>query len=264
MEELAVVRVVALKVPNRRFDGTEGVSRPPQVGDIGTIVHKVDELCIVEAVDKDGYTIWLADFSPDEVEEVVFRVNKWEKLMGERVDHVTAEIAGITQDVRATFGELSGEQLNWKPGEGKWSIAQCLDHLIKSNSGFASDFAKLADGGRKSSFFEKYSPLSGVMGRFLIKAVTDDSKKAKAPTKKVVPPSDLSADIVDTFCSHLASIGKKIEPLGDVDPKKTILTSPILAIFTYSLDDAYTVIVEHSKRHVRQAKRVMESADFPR
>lgn len=183
--------------------------------------------------------------------------------MSERVDYVTSEIAAITDDVRKAFGGLSVDQLNWKPGEGKWSVAQCLDHLMKSNSGFAVDFKRLGSGERKSSFFEKYSPLSGVMGRFLIKAVTDDSKKAKAPTKKVVPPSDLDADIVKKFCEHLDSIGTKIEPLGDIDSKKTILTSPIIAIFTYSLDDAYTVIVEHSKRHVRQAKRVMEAEGFP-
>lgn len=184
--------------------------------------------------------------------------------MSERVNYVTTEISGITKDVRSTFGGLSDDQLNWKPGEGKWSIAQCLDHLMKSNSGFSRDFDSLASGSRKSSFFEKYSPLSGMMGRFLIKAVTDDSKKAKAPTKKVVPPSDLPQEIVEFFCSDLDAIGKRIEPLGDVDPKKTILTSPILSIFTYSLDDAYTVIVEHSKRHVRQAKRVMESDGFPK
>lgn len=183
--------------------------------------------------------------------------------MSERVEYVTSEIAGITNDVRGTFGTLSAGQLNWKPGEGKWSIAQCLDHLIKSNNGFSGDFDVLASGSRKSSFFEKYSPLSGMMGRFLIKAVTDDSKKAKAPTKKVVPPSDLAPEIVEEFCQHLDSIGQKIEPLGEIDSKKTILTSPILAIFTYSLDDAYTVIVEHSKRHVRQAKRVMETDGFP-
>jgi hypothetical protein len=33
---------------------------------------------------------------------------------------------------------------------------------------------------------------------------------------------------------------------------------------TYTLDDAYTVLVEHSKRHIRQAKRVMEAEGFPK
>jgi hypothetical protein len=42
------------------------------------------------------------------------------------------------------------------------------------------------------------------------------------------------------------------------------VSSPFLAVMTYTLDDAYTVLVEHSKRHIRQAKRVMEAEGFPK
>lgn len=184
--------------------------------------------------------------------------------MNERTTYVSSEAHRIADDARSAFGSFSSEQLNWKPGEGQWSIAQCLDHLIRSNDGFVPDLEALGTGTRKTRFFEKWSPLSGVMGRFLIKAVTDDSKKAKAPTKKVVPPSDLGQEIVENFCGHLESIGDKVRLLGNVDERRTVLTSPIVPIFTYSLDDAYTVIIEHSNRHIRQAKRVMAADGFPK
>ncbi len=32
--------------------------------------------------------------------------------------------------------DLNEEQLNWKPGPEKWSIAQCLDHLAVTSSKF--------------------------------------------------------------------------------------------------------------------------------
>jgi len=70
MDELSIVRVVKLNTSDRRFDGTEEVKRPPRVGDIGTVVHKVGGLNIVESVDRDGLTIWLADFTSDELEEM--------------------------------------------------------------------------------------------------------------------------------------------------------------------------------------------------
>ena len=57
--------------------------------------------------------------------------------------------------------------------------------------------------------------------------------------------------------------GLAMEAIAGVDRKKTVVTSPFLVIFTYTLDDAYTVLVEHSKRHIRQAKRVMEADGFP-
>lgn len=183
--------------------------------------------------------------------------------MNERIKSIVAEMGAAADDVTATFGSLSGEQLNWKPGETSWSIAQCLDHIIKTNEQFYPEFKRLASGARKNSFWENYSPFTGIGGRFLIKAVSEDSKKAKAPSKAIVPPSDVDANIVEIFAGHVAEVNKKIESAGEIDLKKTVVTSPFLAVFTYTLDDAYTVLVEHSKRHIRQAKRVMNSDAFP-
>lgn len=183
--------------------------------------------------------------------------------MDERIDYITSEMRKVADDVKSTFGELRPDQLNWKPGEKSWSVAQCLDHIIKSNEQFYPEFAKLASGERKNSFWENVSPLTAWGGRFLVKAVSEDSKKAKAPSKAIVPPSDIDAWIVDKFAEHIAEVNKKIEAVADADRKKTVVTSPFLAILTYTLEDAYTVLVEHSKRHIRQAKRVMEAEGFP-
>lgn len=183
--------------------------------------------------------------------------------MDERIESIISDMSAVAEDAKVTFGMLSNEQLNWKPGEKSWSVAQCLDHIIKTNEEFGPEFARLSSGARKNSFWENYSPFTGWAGRFLIKAVSEDSKKAKAPSKAIVPPSDIESGIVDRFCDHIAEVNKKIEAVAEVDRKKTVVTSPFLAIFTYSLDDAYTVLVEHSKRHIRQAKRVMEADGFP-
>jgi len=170
----------------------------------------------------------------------------------------------VANDARSSFGGLTPDQLNWKPGEKSWSVGQCLDHLIKTNEQFYPEFEKLASGNRRNSFFENWSPFSGFFGRFLIKAVSEDSKKAKAPSQAIVPPSDIEGDIVDRFVSHIGEVNDRVEKCEGADRIKTIVTSPILAVFTYKLDDAYTVLVEHTKRHIRQAKRVMEAEGFPR
>ena len=183
--------------------------------------------------------------------------------MDERIRSIVSDMNAVADDARATFGSLNADQLNWKPAEKSWSIAQCLDHIIRSNTEFYPEFEKLASGTRKNSFWERISPLTGWGGRFLIKAVSEDSKKAKAPSKAIVPPSDIDPNIVEIFANHIADVNQKIEAVASADRKKTVVTSPFLAVFTYSLDDAYTVLVEHSKRHIRQAKRVMASDRFP-
>ncbi|MBK8465089.1 MAG: DinB family protein [Chloracidobacterium sp.] len=183
--------------------------------------------------------------------------------MDERIQYITSEMSKIADDARVSFGGLSAEQLNWKPSEKGWSVAQCLDHVIKTNHEFDAEFQKLASGKRQNSFWENYSPFSSWAGRFLINAVSEDSKKAKAPSQRIVPPSDVSGDIVEKFVEHMAEVNKQIESCAGVDREKTVVTSPFLFVFTYKLDDAFTVLVEHTKRHIRQAKRVMESESFP-
>ena len=75
LREYDVVRVVRLDEPDRYFDGTKSVMRPPRIGDVATICHEnrapdPSASVVVEMVDDDGMTIWLADFERDELELV--------------------------------------------------------------------------------------------------------------------------------------------------------------------------------------------------
>jgi hypothetical protein len=79
LNELDTVRVVRLNTDDRHFTGSPGVLRSPRIGDTGAIVHAYDPTdisapFIVECVASDGLTVWLADFSTDELElEIRYR-----------------------------------------------------------------------------------------------------------------------------------------------------------------------------------------------
>ena len=183
--------------------------------------------------------------------------------MNGRVNQVKTDLGEISRDAGESFGSLSGEQLNWKPSADAWSIGQCLEHLIKTNEQFYPEFERLASGNRKNTFWQNYSPFTGIGGRFLINAVSNDSKKSKAPSRNIVPPGEIGDDIVAKFTENFSDVADRIDACESADLKKTIVSSPFLSVMTYTLDDEYTVLVEHSKRHIRQAKRVMASEGFP-
>lgn len=183
--------------------------------------------------------------------------------MNDRIRNVTYELKEIIEDARSSFGSLSIDQLNWKPAAESWSVAQCLDHLIKTNEQFYPEFERLASGSRKNTFWQNYSPFTGMGGRWLVNTIKNDAKKVKAPSKDVVPPSEIPADIVERFTANIRDAVSKIEACSSADLKKTVVSSPFASVLTYTLDDAYTVVVEHAKRHIRQAKRVMETMGFP-
>ena len=185
--------------------------------------------------------------------------------MDERIKEVTSDLSQVSDDAKAAFGSLSPAQLNWKPAENSWSVAQCLDHLITTHSQYFPLFDRLAKGEAKPTFWEKASPLSGFFGRFLIRSLDPANlKKMKAPGKAQPSASEIDGDIVDRFCAHQHQISEHLQRIpAAVDPVKTIITSPLLGIVTYSLDDCYSILVVHCQRHFGQARRVTENEGFP-
>jgi len=169
----------------------------------------------------------------------------------------------IADDTKKTFGNLSAAQINWKPSATGWSVGQCFEHLIKTNELFYDELEKIGNGTRKNSFLESYSPLSSFFGNLLINSLKKDSRKFKAPTQKIVPPSEIDANIVEIFAAHQSELIAKIKRTESADWRKVKVTSPFMKLITYRLSDGYQVVVEHEKRHVRQAERVTQTEGFP-
>ncbi len=185
--------------------------------------------------------------------------------MNKTIETVKAEFDKVTAEAKSLFGNLSAEQLNWKPSTEKWSIAQCLDHLIVSNSTYYMQFEKVASGKHKNSFYQNIKLISKFFGDYLIKetgAVV--AKPMKSPAAFVPSQSEITASIVSDFEKHQQKFSAVIEQLEKNDLEKTIISSPALKIITYSLTDVLTILVGHEQRHLTQAKNVLKHESFPK
>ncbi|MCD9187135.1 MAG: DinB family protein [Pyrinomonadaceae bacterium] len=180
------------------------------------------------------------------------------------MNEIISELERISEDVRKNFGGFSAEQINWRVDADSWSVGQCFDHLIKSNELLFDEFDKVARGDRKNSFWENWSPLSSLGGNLLINSLKKDERKIKAPTQKIVPPSEIEAGIIEKFTAHQDELIGKIKKCEKADPQKTIITSPFIKLMTYKFGDGLKIIVEHEKRHFRQAERVTQAENFPK
>ena len=179
------------------------------------------------------------------------------------MSEIISELQTITDGTQKTFGKFSAEQINWKPSETGWSVGQCFEHLIKTNELFYGKLDEIAAGKQKNSFLENYSPLSGFFGNLLISSLKKDERKFKAPSRKIVPPSEIDANIIEIFAAHQAELIGKIKQTETANWNKTKITSPFMKLMTYKLSDGYKIVVEHERRHFRQAERVTKENNFP-
>jgi DinB superfamily len=176
-----------------------------------------------------------------------------------------SELEQISANAQQIFGNLSAEQLNWKPNAESWSVAQCFEHLIIINSKYFTDLDCIINGERKQNFWENYSPLSGFFGNLLFKSLSPQTvRKLKAPKIATPSASNISPTIIEDFAKHQAELADKIRQTENLDLKKIIITSPFAKSVTYSLFDTYRIIITHEKRHFAQAERVLQTQGFPK
>jgi hypothetical protein len=183
--------------------------------------------------------------------------------MNGELSNLISELEAISGDARKTFGNLSPAQINWKPSADDWSVGQCFEHLIKTNALFLPELERVASGGRRNSFLENYSPLSSFFGNLMVNSLKKDGRKFKAPSPKIVPRSDVDARIVEQFAAHQADLVERIRKTTAADWEKTKITSPFMRLITYKLADGFRILVEHERRHLRQASRVTQAENFP-
>ena len=166
--------------------------------------------------------------------------------------------------VLENFRKISHKQFNWKPSPASWSIAQCLEHLVISDRSYFQVLEKIINGKYTLSFWEKYSPFSGLLGKMLIDNLQEEVKRKTKTSDKLVPAmSEKDPSFINDYLENLDTFMKYISACRQVDLNKTIITSPMLGFVTYSLKDAITFLPEHEHRHINQAIRVKEHPGFP-
>src|SRR5690349_11368783 len=102
--------------------------------------------------------------------------------------------------VEAELSEISVQQLNWKPSPETWSIAQCLEHLIISDSCYFTVLEKITAGNYQMSFWEKHRPFTKMFGRFFRDQLREQVKKKMTAPKKIQPPIfEKNFDLIEDY-----------------------------------------------------------------
>lgn len=184
--------------------------------------------------------------------------------MNAELDGLIQNARTIAADARSSFGKLSTEQLNWKPSAERWSIAQCFEHLITSNKGYLPIIEDVRKGKKKSTIWERLPVLPGLAGKLLIKSLDPAStRKLKAPTRFQPAQSNISPAVIDDFVTLQDEVIEGMKSTSHLDLENIVVTSPVASFVTYSMMDAYRIIVVHERRHFQQAQRVTAEAGFP-
>lgn len=169
-------------------------------------------------------------------------------------DYFQQTYTGLEQSVSG----LTADQLNFKPAEDKWSINQCLEHIVLTER-------MLFDEARKT-METPASPKRRKDVKFsdeeIIKGISDRSHKAKAP-EELIGKGKYSE--VDQALSELKNDRKAVldylasRPISDL--RNHVSYSPYGPTDGYH---AFLYIAGHTARHTGQIEEIKASPGFPK
>lgn len=181
------------------------------------------------------------------------------------MNEVISEYKKVGEAVKKTFGNLSAEQINWKPSAEIWSIGQCLEHLIVTNNLYFPNIQKVIDGKHRNNFFSKI-PFGVDFIAVMMKNALNPNQKRKMKTFKVFEPSvsNVSPTIIEDFAENNCKLIEKLEACKSFDLHKIKIAEPLSITLNLRLDDAFEILLMHEQRHFLQAERVTKLENFPK
>lgn len=168
------------------------------------------------------------------------------------------KVGRIERCARDLFGGLDYEKFNWSSEPGRWSVGQCLEHLVKSNEPYFAIFDSLANGTHRPTIWERLPIWPTLWGRALYNTIKPENlRKAKAPNIFQPTIGTVPLAMLDEFCRQQPRLIAAMESAKGLDLDYTIITSPVASFITYSLRDTFAILVAHEERHLQQAERVL-------
>lgn len=175
-------------------------------------------------------------------------------------DALSADITRLREITQRRFRPLTDDQLNRRPGPGKWSVGQCLEHLNIVGGRYLPTITRKLQQAKERGSTPAEMVRHGFVGRKMTEAMrTPPSQKAmKSPQQYAPSGSRLPRTVVEVFIRQLDELEGLLTQARRVNANAIRIPNPIIPLLYPRLTDVSEMLVEHIKRHIAQAERVLD------
>lgn len=191
---------------------------------------------------------------------------KMNELKNQELESLRKEYLKIIDDCKILTGDLSENEINFRPGPGKWSIAECIQHLTNTNNEYYKQALPAIEKGiAKGKFSDDPIKLSFI-GKIFMKFEPPPKRKFKNP-KIFSPKTDPhkifdKEQVVKDFIASKMKMIELIEKADGLDMNKVKFSSPVFGLIRVKLGDYLKIMAPHDRRHLWQASQIKNSPQF--
>lgn len=169
-------------------------------------------------------------------------------------------------EATALTTSLTEEQFNWKPAPDRWSVGQCIDHLNTAGYALIPRLETALRTGREKGLTGAPPFRYGFVSRWFVR-FNEPSSGYKMKTFKAYEPTTgrrlEKEKTVRRFVDLQEQLAAKVEEAEGLDLRKIRAPSPVSRWLRLSVGAWFEGTLAHEKRHVAQARAVMQEAGFP-
>ena len=182
------------------------------------------------------------------------------------LQEVLDQIDAADRDGASLAAPLSEEQFGWQPdGGGSWSVGQCLEHLAVINVLYG-DAVRSGIERAHARGWHRQGPLApGIFGRWFVRSLEPPVKLRSRAPGTVHPRAQLpKAEVLRQYHDAHDRVRALVRNAAGIDANRATFQNPFVRFVRVRVATGLQVIPAHDRRHLWQARRVIERPDFPR
>jgi hypothetical protein len=180
-----------------------------------------------------------------------------------RLQQYLEEIQAIRLEAQE-LGELTPEQFNWRQNPKRWSVGQCLEHIILTARIYPRKLEKMLAESQARQGRGERPYVEGVITRWFVRAMEPPPVMRIRTVGEVDPPRSLDRDVV---VASFEAVHDEIERLiRQADGSSLVHArgpSAFVSVLRFTLGQTMALCLGHARRHLWQARQVRSSPGFP-
>jgi hypothetical protein len=167
------------------------------------------------------------------------------------------QIDACERDAESLLAGLDDDGVNWRPAPGRWSIAQCLQHLSAMNPFYLAGW----DEHLRATRAANVGPFTGLhptpIGRWFARSMEPPPRlRMKSPSPVAPGPAFPRDGLLTAYTLSHALYRALVKASAEVDVNRVVSRNPFISAVKMRLSTVLLIVPAHDRRHLYQARQV--------
>jgi hypothetical protein len=158
---------------------------------------------------------------------------------------------------RSLAADLTAAQFNWRPDPRRWSVGQCLEHIVLTARLYPDGIERMIHEARARQASGARPYREGLVARLLVSSMEPPPRLRVRTMRSVQPPAALERDVVMAgFDAVFARFAELIATADGAALAHARMPSPFVRLISLTLGQTIAVNLAHARRHLWQGWQV--------